>query len=127
VAFIASTSGVEDRRTQTPAQWQALRVSALQLVEAATLLESPGLTMGSAEAAPGSGELSRAEIQRRMTASHEEFTRRARTLGRTARQALASIDARDAEALMAAGGAIDDACEACHVIYWYPDQAASRR
>ena len=37
-------------------------------------------------------------------------------------QALAAIDARNPQALLEAGGAIDAACEACHVTYWYPNQ-----
>jgi cytochrome c556 len=42
-----------------------------------------------------------------------------------AQAALAAIDAKDADALMNAGGVIDKACEACHMTYWYPNQARS--
>jgi hypothetical protein len=34
---------------------------------------------------------------------------------------LQAIDARDTEALLNAGDAIDRACESCHLKYWYPN------
>ena len=37
---------------------------------------------------------------------------------------LKTIDARNASALMESGGAIDEACEACHKKFWYPDGGA---
>jgi len=37
--------------------------------------------------------------------------------------ALNAIDARNADGLLAAGAAIDRACESCHLKYWYPDTA----
>lgn len=33
---------------------------------------------------------------------------------------LAAIDAKDADRLFQLGGEIDAACEACHVVFWYP-------
>ena len=38
-----------------------------------------------------------------------------------ARQVRQAIDARSAQRLLVAGERIDQACEACHVRYWYPD------
>jgi hypothetical protein len=35
-------------------------------------------------------------------------------------QALEAIDAKDAKRLLDVGGDIDAACEACHLVYWYP-------
>ena len=37
---------------------------------------------------------------------------------------LAAIDARDAAALTKAGGHLDEACEQCHLKYWYPNGGA---
>jgi cytochrome c556 len=69
------------------------------------------------------GELSHDEMQRRIGATHEGFVQFARGLQDAALRALAAIDARDAQGLMDAGGAIDEACEVCHMTYWYPNQA----
>ena len=122
VAFIATLKGEEDRRPRTPAEWRAVRRSALALIAGVDALSLPGRRVAADAKAPGPGELSAGEIQQRIDADHRAFERHARPLEAAARKALAAIDARDADALMSAGGQIDEACEACHVIYWYPNQ-----
>jgi hypothetical protein len=126
VAYIATTRGVEDRQPRTDEEWKAVRNSAIILIEAANLLSMPGRSVARAhaptEAPPGAGELSHEEIQRRIDATHEGFTQFARSLQDAGLQALRAIDARNAQGLMDAGGTIDEACEACHVTYWYPNQ-----
>lgn len=127
VAFIASAKGEEDRRPRTPAQWDAVRRSALALLQAVDELSVPGLRVASADKKPGPGELKVSAIQRLIDSDPDAFARHARGLKTAATKALDAIDARDADALMNAGGLIDEACEACHVTYWYPDQAQAAR
>jgi cytochrome c556 len=127
VAFIASEKGEEDRRPRTPAEWAAVRNEAEKLIEAATELEMPGRRVSTLLAAPGPGELSAADIQLRIDADFAAFAKRARVLQSAAQKALAAIDAKDADALMNAGGVIDAACEACHIVYWYPQQLEGRK
>ncbi|HEX4151689.1 MAG TPA: hypothetical protein VHY75_05715 [Steroidobacteraceae bacterium] len=122
VAFIASESGEEDRRPQTPAQWESVRQAARTLIQAAADLTIPGRRVAAVDKPPGPGELNVSDIQRRIDANPAAFAQRAQALGAAAQQALAAIDAKNAEALMDAGGLIDAACEACHVLYWYPQQ-----
>jgi dipeptidyl aminopeptidase/acylaminoacyl peptidase/cytochrome c556 len=122
VAYIASTSGVEDRRPRTDEEWQAVRAQALTLIEAANLLAMPGRRAAPADTPVGPGELAPAQIQRLIDTQHARFTEFARVLQAAGRGALEAIDARDADALMNAGTVIDAACEACHVVYWYPNQ-----
>jgi cytochrome c556 len=71
---------------------------------------------------PGAGELSPNEIDQRIASSRDAFVQFAQGLRLTATKALNAIDHKDSEALLQAGGDIDEACEACHVTYWYPDQ-----
>jgi cytochrome c556 len=122
VAFIASAKGEEDRRPRTPAEWGAVRRSALALIEAVDELATPGWRVAAVEKEPGPGELPAYAIQRRIDARPDAFARHARVLESAAQQALSAIDAKNADALMTAGGLIDEACEACHVVYWYPHQ-----
>jgi hypothetical protein len=126
VAYIANASGIEDRQPRTPEQWQAVRTSAVNLIEAANLLSMPGRIVADDPAGhppqPGLGELKPAEIQQRIDASHEGFVQFARGLQAATLQALAAIDAKNAQGLMDAGATIDEACEVCHVTYWYPNQ-----
>jgi cytochrome c556 len=125
VAYIATTRGIEDRQPRTDEQWKAVRTSALTLIEAANLLSMPGRRVAAetpADRSPRVGELSHGEIQQRIDATHDAFVQFAHTLQDAGLKALVAIDARDPQGLMAAGGTIDEACEACHVTYWYPDQ-----
>ena len=127
VAFIASEKGDEDRRPRTPAQWAGVRQNATALIKGAGELGLPGRRVSALETTPGSGELPASEIQHLIEADPTAFAKRARALGSAARTALAAIDAKDAGALMDAGGVIDAACEACHVVYWYPKQLQGRK
>lgn len=126
VAFIASAKGEEDRRPRTQAEWDTVRQSALALIAAINELITPGRRVASIDKEPGPGELRASEIQRLIDANPGAFAGHARVLESAAKQALAAIDAKDTDALMSAGGVIDEACEACHVKYWYPHQAQSR-
>ncbi|MFL6599739.1 MAG: hypothetical protein ACJ8R9_00225 [Steroidobacteraceae bacterium] len=83
---------------------------------------APNVSATMADAPPPLGELSHAEIQQRIDATHDAFTQFARNLQDAGLKALAAINAKDAQGLMDAGGIIDEACEACHVTYWYPNQ-----
>jgi len=127
VAFIASAKGEEDRRPRTPAQWNAVRRSALTLLRAVDELSVPGRRVASGDKQPGPGELKASAIQRLIDSDPDAFARRARGLRSAATKALNAIDARDADALMNAGGLIDEACEACHATYWYPDRTQAAR
>ena len=128
VAYIATDKGIEDRQPRTEAEWKTVRNSAITLIEAANLLSMPGRAVVASHIAPGAdtppgpGELSHAEMQRRIDSTHDSFTQFARNLQDAGLKALTAIDAKDAEGLMDAGGTIDSACEACHVTYWYPNQ-----
>jgi hypothetical protein len=122
VAFIATKAGVEERQPRTEEQWQAVRMSALTLMEAASLLSMPGRRVAADDREPGPGELRAAEIQSRIESSRGAFVQFARSLQEAGQKALTAIEAKDAQRLMDAGGVIDEACEACHVTYWYPDQ-----
>jgi hypothetical protein len=126
VAYIASASGVEDRQPRSAEEWQAVRTSAVNLIEAANLLSMPGRVVADdppdKPPQPGPGELSHAEIQQRIEATHEVFVQFARGLQAAGLQALKAIDAKNAQDLMDSGTTIDNACEACHVTYWYPNQ-----
>jgi cytochrome c556 len=125
VAYIASFKGIEDRQPRSAEEWQAVRTGAVNLIEAANLLIIPGRVVAKdsdSPAQPGPGELDHAEIQKRIDATHEVFEQFAHGLQAAGLQALAAIDAKNAQALMDSGTTIDNACEACHLTYWYPNQ-----
>jgi len=127
VAVISTEKGIEERHPRTDEEWAALRVHAVRLVEASNLLMIPGRRV----AAPGKkledehieGVLGAAEVQALIDKDHNAFAARALALHDTAMVALKAIDEKNVDALSEAGGPIDEACESCHVVYWYPDAA----
>lgn len=115
-------------RKATPAQidadWQTLRKGAITLIEAPNLMVMEGRVV----AHPGAklqdegveGNLDQAAIQKALTEKRPQFLKLARGLQDAGMEALAAIDKRDQDALLEAGGKIDEACEACHKVFWYP-------
>lgn len=125
VSSTVTRQGIEDRQPRTDAEWLQARHFALNLAEAANLLAVPGRTVVHAgknlEDAHVAGNLKAEDVQRRIDANHGAFVRHAKELQAAAELALVAIDARDAQRLVEAGGRLDQACERCHLQYWYPD------
>ncbi len=122
VAIIYTPTTAENRQPRTDEEWMAVRRHAITLIEATNLIVMDGRHAAPAGTQSGEGELAPEEIDRRIAANRGVFVQLARTLREQSLQALQAIDKKDASALLEAGSAIDEACEACHVTFWYPNQ-----
>lgn len=120
VAFTATTESVVDAQPRTDEEWQAVRLGAIRLIEASTLLSIKGRRV-TTNRASAPGERSPAEVQRLMDTTHPRFIQFARALQAASVNALAAIDAKDPKALMSAGAVLDVTCDACHAAYWHTD------
>ncbi|WP_395399328.1 cytochrome c [Pseudoduganella sp. UC29_106] len=116
--------GVEEKRPHGDAEWRALRARAATLIEGAKLLaaqERPVTHGGKqVEDAHVAGVLKAHEVEQAIKSDRPGFQARARDLQQAAGEALAAIEARNADRLLLAGGQIDQACERCHQSFWYP-------
>ena len=125
VSTETSDRGTEEKHPRSDAEWLAVRRNAIALQEAGNLLmmEGRAATHGgkATEDAHVAGISSPQQVQLAIDASRPRFNERARELQEAAGEALAAIDARDPARLMAAGGKLDQACERCHSVYWYPN------
>jgi len=125
VSSTVTASGTENRQPKTDDDWKTVRRYAVALAEAPNLLLTPGRRVsqagGKLEDAQVKGILAPEEIARKIAADRPAFVQRAQALRLAAKEALAAIDARDAARLFEAGGKLDQACESCHVKYWYPN------
>lgn len=105
--------------------WADLRARVLLLAEAANLLaipDRPGLLPGEKRAAPaGENDLAPEKSAEKIKAEWSTYLAFAQTLQNGALATLKAVDAKDADALVEAGGAIYEACEQCHKRFWYPD------
>jgi len=126
VMITITAAGEDDRQPRTAAEWQAVRRSAIVLIEATNLLVMPGRRVASDDSPLGPGELTPAAIQQRIDANRAEFAGFAQALRGVSIKALAAIDSKNADALLNVGSEIDEACEACHLVYWYPPGAAPK-
>lgn len=125
VSSTVTAKGVEDKQPRTDEEWTTVRHLAIQLAEAANLLAVEGRPLVHAgkqlEDAHVAGILKPDEISTLIGKDRPRFVAHARHLQQAAEEALAAIDARSVERFTVAGGAIDQACEACHRVFWYPN------
>ena len=125
VATITTADGVEERRPRTDEEWAKVEHAALTLAEAANLLRMPGRAVAGAK--PGGPdsefvpELTPEQIQERIDDDRDEWDRHTAALMAQARRAIEASRNRDAEGLLLMGGDLDDVCEQCHLVYWYPN------
>lgn len=120
VGTVVALSGREDRRPRTDEEWRAVRRSAITLVEATNLLVMPGRRIAPLGVVATSGDIDPLLLQHRLEGNPRAFAALVQSLRRVAINALDAIDARDADRLFEIGAQLDTACEACHVVFWYP-------
>jgi hypothetical protein len=108
-------------------EWAAVRHSALTVAEGTNLLMMPGRAVappGAGSLAPGI-ELPPDQVRALIDKSPGGWNQFARALQDAMQPALAAIDKKDPEALFEAGDKIDEVCESCHQVFWYPEPGAS--
>ena len=130
VSVVIDKRGITENQPTTDQQWDELRGRALILIEAANLLSIDGRRVAREgaeklddEGTPGN--YSAAQAQRAIESNRQVFNSFAKGLGLVGEQMLKAIDARSPHDLMDAGGALDEACEACHLKFWYPGARAA--
>jgi hypothetical protein len=107
-------------------EWAAVRHSALTVSEGTNLLMMPGRAVappGAGSLAPGI-ELAPDQVRALIDKSPSGWNQFARSLQDSLQPALAAIDKKDAQALFEAGDKIDEVCESCHQVFWYPEPGA---
>jgi cytochrome c556 len=115
-------------QTEKDAAWLAVRHAAVTLSESANLLVVPGRKTvaagGKIQDEGQAGNLPSAEIQKLIEGDPAAFAKYAKALQDATLETMTAIDAKNADALTEKGGRIDEACEACHLKYWYPPAAS---
>jgi len=127
VSTESGPKGVIEKAPSSDAEWAQLEHSALMLAEATNLLRMPGRQMAlpdelDAKTAPDAPELTPRQIEEKVSKDLENWGKKADALREAAVKAIAAAKAHDKDGIMNVGEAIDNACEQCHVVYWYPDE-----
>jgi hypothetical protein len=123
VGTVITAAGEENRQPRTARQWEEVRSKAINLVEATNLLLIPGREVArQAFPSAGPGVFSSADIEHKLATERAGFYAFAVALRNVALEQLTAINHRDVAALSKAGEALDNACESCHLTYWYPHE-----
>jgi len=119
--------GVVEKAPKTDEEWAKIEGDALLLAEVANLLKMPGRHVALPEQAnlksqPDAPELTPVQIEEKITKDRAAWERKADALQATSVKARAAARAHDKDGLLSVGEEIDNACESCHLVYWYPDE-----
>jgi len=123
VATISTKAGVEERAPKTEDEWREIKQHAIVVAEASNLLLIEGRQVAANGASTSSHavELSPDDIAKGIQSHRPDFIRHANDLHAAAQEAIDAINHKDTQRLVQAGGHIDQACEQCHVQFWYPN------
>lgn len=124
VGIISNASGVTKHEPRTDEEWHAVRRHAMTLIESMNLVMMPGRLAAPHGTKAGLGELSPQQIDAAIKENRPEFDQYAGAVRDSAAEALKAIDQKDTAALTRIGGDIDQRCEACHTVFWYPNSAS---
>lgn len=124
---VMDDDGNADASKLKPADWAKLTAAAQAMKEASARIAAaprlavvaPGMKI-EGEGAPGSS--SAVQIQAYIDKNPKAFADHARSLVAVTDGFLDAAKTRDATKLLAVSAKLDEACEACHVKFWYPEQ-----
>ena len=127
VSTESGPKGDIEKAPKTDEEWATLEGQALTLAEVANLLKMPGRVVakpeeGSSKSQPDAPELTPVQIEEKINKDRAAWDKRADALRETAIKAIAAAKAHDKDAVLNVGEEIDNACESCHKVYWYPDE-----
>ena len=104
--FVLTEDGEQDLAPATEDAWAKVRHSAAVVAESGNLLLMPHLLPPGDESLPADAWI---EFSHAMT--------------RFGQEAMAAVDAKDADALFEVGGKLYNVCRACHQVYARPEDA----
>jgi hypothetical protein len=116
--------GVVEKEPKTDADWEKIRMGAVTLAEGIYLLKIPRpFTPPGDEnnsSGPDATELSPAQIKAKLEADPVLWNAKIEALRNVGLEVLEIVKKKDAKELWDAGENLDQACESCHLLYWYP-------
>lgn len=123
-----SAKGVEEWAPKTDEDWQKVRTGAVAMAEVSYLLKVPRPFAPKGDennsTGPDAPELSPAQILAKLQQDPVLWQAKVEVLRNVGREVLDIVERRDAVALEAASEHLDQACEGCHLEFWYPGQKA---
>jgi hypothetical protein len=117
-----------ERVPKTDADWDRIRVGAVTLAEGAYLLKVPRPFAPAGDennsSGPEAAELSPAQIAAKVQKDPVLWNAKIEALRNVGLEVLEIVKKKDVQELWDAAENLDEACENCHLEYWYPGQKA---
>ena len=124
-----TAQGVVEHKPTTDEDWQKVKMGAVTIAEGIELLKVPRPWTPPGDVndslGPNPPELSPSQIQAKVDKDPVLWIAKIQALRNVTLEVLDVVKKKDANALWQAGGDLDEACEACHLEYWYPGDRAT--
>src|SRR5580765_8497037 len=128
VKIVVTAAGTQEIQPRTQEDWDRVQMGGVALAEAAQLLKIPRPFAPAGDennsTGPDASELSPAQITAKLEKDPVLWNAKVQALRNVGMEVLEIVKQKDAAKLWDAGENLDDACESCHVQYWYPGDPA---
>src|SRR5215467_13395595 len=124
VTWDISKKGTVETKPRNDEDWEKVKIGAVTLAEAIYLLKVPRPFAPAGDVnnstGPNPPELSPTQIKEKVDKDPVLWDAKIEALRNAAKEIMEIADKRNADALFEASADVDNACEACHLEYWYP-------
>ena len=128
VKVVIGKNGPVETAPKTDKDWDKIRIGAVTLAEGVYLLKIPRPFAPPGDenntTGPDATELSPAQIKAKLEADPVLWNAKIEALRDVGLEVLDIVKRKDVNELWDAGDNLDQACESCHLIYWYPGDKA---
>ena len=127
VKIVYTKGGTVETTPKTDADWDKIRIGAVTIAEGVYLLKVPRPFAPPGDennSGPGATELSPAQIKAKLEADPVLWNAKIEALRNVGLEVLEIVNKRKTDELWDAGSNLDQACETCHIQYWYPGDKA---
>jgi len=128
VKIETTKNGTVERLPKTDEDWDRIRIGAVTLAEGVYLLKIPRPFAPPGDENNSSGpeatELSPAQIKAKLEKDPVLWNAKIEALRNVGLELLEIVKTRNTQELWDAGFNLDQACESCHLQYWYPGDKA---
>jgi len=129
VTWDISKKGTIETKPRNEEDWEKVKIGAVTLAEAIYLLKVPRPFAPAGDVnnstGPNPPELSPTQIQAKLDKDPVLWDAKIEALRNAAKEIMDIADRKDVNALFEGSADLDNACEACHLEYWYPGDRAA--
>jgi hypothetical protein len=124
-----TSKGIVEHRPTTDEDWEKIKTGAVTLAEGIYLLKVPRQFAPPGDVNNSLGlhppELSPTQIKEKLDKDPVLWNAKIEALRNVALEVLEVVKKKDRDGLFPASGDLDEACEGCHLEYWYPGDKAA--